>query len=286
MSKLCLEKKSNNISFSAGKKEFKKNYDILSETVSKFPKKKNLFEEIILLNDDNVVNTYPKNISPMFLWMQKLNLPKKPKILDIGANIGMFSLSYASIFKGAEIHSFEPVPFIYNYLCKNLEINPHLNHKIYPHNFGLSNRVEQKQLSIPEPYQHERYNDNIDIRLYSVLGEGEERFNAKFVPLDLWVKKSQIEAVDFIKIDVEGYEYLVLEGAKKTLKSFRPVVMFELNDMTLTLSNRSKKEYIYLAKDNGYEIFGLEYGWKNELLPIQSEDQIKLVSDLILLPSL
>ena len=196
---------------------------------------------------------------------------KKPKILDIGANIGMFSLSYASIFKGAEIHSFEPVPFIYNYLCKNLEINPNLNHKIYPHNFGLSNCVEQKQLSIPEPYQHERYNDNIDIRLYSVLGEGEERFNAKFVPVDLWVKKSQIEAVDFIKIDVEGYEYLVLEGAKNTLKSFRPIVMFELNDMTLTLSNRSKKEYIYLAKDNGYEIFGLEYGWKNELLPIQSE---------------
>ena len=92
--------------------------------------------------------------------------------------------------------------------------------------------------------------------------------------------------MDFIKIDVEGYEYLVLEGAKKTLKSFRPVVMFELNDMTLTLSNRSKKEYIYLAKDNGYEIFGLEYGWKNELLPIKSEDQIKLISDLILLPSL
>ena len=66
--------------------------------------------------------------------------PKKADNIDIGANIGMFSLSYASMFKGAEIHSFEPVPFIYNYLCKNLEINPHLNHKIYPHNFGLSNQ--------------------------------------------------------------------------------------------------------------------------------------------------
>ena len=49
--------------------------------------------------------------------------------------------------------------------------------------------------------------------------------------------------MDFIKIDVEGYEYLVLEGAK-TLKSFRPVVMFELNDMTLTLSNRQKRNIL------------------------------------------
>jgi len=45
--------------------------------------------------------------------------------------------------------------------------------------------------------------------------------------------------------------------------------MFELNDMTLTLSNTTKKEYIYLARDIGYEIFGLEYGWKSELLLIK-----------------
>ena len=43
-------------------------------------------------------------------------------------------------------------------------------------------------------------NDNIDIRLYSALGSG----LMQNLSLSLWVKKSQIEAVDFIKIDVEG----------------------------------------------------------------------------------
>ena len=50
MPKLCLEKK------------FEKNSDISSETVVKFPKKKYLFKENILLNDDNTLDTYPENI--------------------------------------------------------------------------------------------------------------------------------------------------------------------------------------------------------------------------------
>jgi tRNA1(Val) A37 N6-methylase TrmN6 len=100
---------------------------------------KHLFGELIYLNDATGVDTYPEDISLMFRWMQKLQLPPHPTILDIGANVGLFSLSYASIFKGAEIHCFEPVPFIYNFLKKNLEINPHLNSSVHAHSFGMSN---------------------------------------------------------------------------------------------------------------------------------------------------
>ena len=259
--------------------------DLFSETLIKLPKKKNLFGEKIILNDVSGVETYPEDISRMFHWMKQLNFPSKPTILDVGANIGMFSLSYASMFKDPEIHSFEPVPFIYKYLKKNLKINPNLSSNIYTHNLGLSNCVEQKQLSIPAPHQHDRYNYNLDIRLYSVLGQGDQKINAKFIPLDLWVNRSHIKSLDFIKIDVEGYEYLVLEGAQNTLKSFRPIVMFELNDMTLTLSNRTADEYLHFAKKSGYKVFGLEYGFKSVLLEINSVEQVALVSDLILIPS-
>ena len=76
--------------------------------------KKLLFGTIIHLSDDMGVDTYPKDISPMFRWMQTLRLPPSPTILDIGANVGLFSLSYARMFKKAKIHAFEPVPFIYD----------------------------------------------------------------------------------------------------------------------------------------------------------------------------
>ena len=243
-----------------------------------------MFGEKIILSDLGNDDTYPEDISPMFRWMKKINFPTKPTILDIGANIGMFSLSYASLFKGAIIHSFEPVNFIYSILSRNLEINPNLSSNIQTHNFGLSNCVEKKYLSIPTPHQHLRYSDSLDIRLYSVFGKGKEKFDAKFLPLDLWIDQNPMHALDFIKIDVEGYEYLVLDGAKKTLKSFRPIVMFELNDLTLTLSKKTADEYIHFAKNIGYNVFGLQYGFKSELLEIKSVKQVDLVSDLILLP--
>lgn len=261
-----------------------KKINLYQETIIKFPKTKELFEEKIILSDICNDDTYPKNISPMFQWMKKINFPSKPTILDIGANIGMFSLSYASLFKGAVIHSFEPVNFIYNILSKNLEINPSLNNNIQIYNFGLSNCVEKKCLSIPTPDQHVRYSNNLDNRLYSIFGKGKKKYNAKFIPLDLWVDQIQMHQLDFIKIDVEGYEYLVLDGAKKTLKSFRPIVMFELNDLTLTLSKKTINEYLQFAKNIGYNVFGLEYGFKSELLEIKSAEQVNLISDLILIP--
>ena len=246
---------------------------------------KQLFGETIRLSDFGIVDTYPEDISPMFSWMQNLELPQKPTILDIGANVGMFSLSYASMFDDAEIHCFEPVPFIYNYLSQNLELNPNLSSKMHAHNLGLSNCVERNKLSIPVPQQHERYSKELDIRLYSVLGEGEEKFSAQFMPIDRWVDNFKIHSLDFIKIDVEGHEYSVLEGASKTLLSFRPLVMFELNQLTLALSYRTVDEYLRFATDHGYHVFGLEYGYKSELLAIDSVEQIGLVSDLILFPS-
>ena len=100
----------------------------------------------------------------------------------------------------------------------------------------------------------------------------------------MWADEQKITAVDFIKIDVEGYEYPVLEGALNTLTIFRPVVMFELNELTLTLSDKSEDDYLRFAQDNNYDVFGLQYGFKRDLLPIKTVEQLKLVSDLILVP--
>ena len=248
-----------------------------------------VFDEVIHLVDSGTVDAYCKDLSSMFTWMQDIELPEQPTILDIGANNGLFSLAYASMFRGAQVHSFEPVSFIFDELTKNLHMNPHISADVHAHNFGLSNRTETLKLSIPAPEQHERYRRcnqkaALDTRLFSVLGKGEKKYDAKFVPLDNWIDEQEISAVDFIKIDVEGYEYPVLEGALNTLRLFRPVVMFELNELTLTLSDRSEDEYLRFAKDNEYNVFGLQYGFKRDLLPIKTVEQLKMVSDLILVP--
>lgn len=229
-------------------------------------------------------DVYPKDVSPMFQWMQNLELPKNPIILDIGANIGLYSLSFASIFTRAEVHCFEPIPFIFEYLSRNIENNPDLSSNLHPHNLGMSNCEGRMQMSIPTPKQHRRYSYKTDIRHFSVLGQGKEKYEANFTTLDDWISTFPLHCVDLIKIDVEGFEYPVLQGASKTLHSFRPIVIFELNQLTLALSSRTADEYLMFAKDHKYEVFGLEYGYKSELLAIESVEQVDIISDLILFP--
>ena len=246
---------------------------------------KELFGQKIRLCDAACADFYPRDISPMFQWMKNFELPKNPIIIDIGANIGLYSLSFATIFKGAEIHCFEPVPFIFEYLRQNVEINPQLSDNLHVHNVGMSNCYKQMSLSIPTPKQHIRYRNSTDIRHFSVLGQGEEKYEANFTSLDEWINNYPIHCVDLIKIDVEGYEYPVLQGASKTLYSFRPIVIFELNQLTLALSSHTAEEYLMFARDHNYKIFGLEYGYKIELLEIESAEQVVLISDLILFPN-
>ena len=60
-------------------------------------------------------------------------------ILDVGANMGWYSINLALTHRSAKIHAFEPIPTTYHWLGKNVEINGLSNVEI--HNFGLSNKV-------------------------------------------------------------------------------------------------------------------------------------------------
>ena len=245
--------------------------------------KKRIGDRFIELSNQEMNRFYPDDITPMFAWMDDILTVQKPVIFDIGANIGLFSLSYASLYQESEIYAFEPVPFIHNILQGNIERNSEISRNISPINLGLSNQEELKYLSMPTSNQHERYKDNINIGLYSALGEGKEKYSSSFITLDNFFESNSLSSLDFIKIDVEGYEYNVLEGGKEILTSFKPLIIFELNEMTLKLSGRSPQEYIDFAKNLNYDVYGLQYGWKKDLLPIKKTEDIDGVSDIVLI---
>ena len=239
-------------------------------------------EKKIYLSENEINNSYPLNITPMFDWMKKFNLDQNITIFDVGANIGLFSLAYAIIYRNASIISFEPVPFIYEIAKKNFKKNDTIFRNIKLENLGLSDKQESMKLSLPIKTQHDRYQDNLNIGLFSIYGKGEENYNADFTTLDKYVMTNNISSLDFIKIDVEGHEYKVLQGGLLTIKKFKPIIMFELNELTLKLSGTTPEAYFKLARENNYEIFGLKYGWNDTLMQIKSVNQIEKVSDLIL----
>ena len=64
---------------------------------------KTIGNKIINLSKNEIVNSYPVYISNMFSWMENYRIRDNPIIFDVGANVGLFSLSYASLYENSEI---------------------------------------------------------------------------------------------------------------------------------------------------------------------------------------
>jgi FkbM family methyltransferase len=147
-------------------------------------------------------------------------------VLDIGANLGSYVVPLARHHAHLQFEAFEPQRIVYYQLCANTFLNRLSN--VYAHNVGLSN--EQRITSYVLPNYAEETNIgafsiDFDTRLkdYEVKSEGvTERMI--IIPLD----SMQYEKVRLIKIDVEGHELQVLQGAEHTLRENNyPPIIFE-----------------------------------------------------------
>lgn len=140
-------------------------------------------------------------------------IKKNAVILDIGANIGNHSVYWAVKTDAKRIYSFEPVKDFFKILQKNVEIN-NLNNKIKIFNIGLSDKKINGSIS---------FYDRTNIGGTHVKQDP----NGNLLLDKLDNIKIEENAVDFVKIDVEGHELKVLQGARETLLKYRPTIFIE-----------------------------------------------------------
>ena len=169
-------------------------------------------------------------------------------ILDIGSNIGLISLAICKYVNYKSIHLFEPNIEYFNYSKYLLEDYKN----IYYHNIGLSNCKEKRILYscnkdnigwntflTKDPLQNDNFINSMNKSFCNI------------VKLDEYYK--DIDNIDFIKIDVEGYEALVIEGAFELIKKFRPYIYVEVG-WGINHPNWSKNYEIYKKLfDIGYK---------------------------------
>lgn len=134
-------------------------------------------------------------------------------VLDVGANIGYYSL-YMLPRAGA-VHAFEPDPRAFTILQSNLEV--HAN--AHPHRAAIGKCIG-KATFILEPNCEVSHLADPSTRL------GEECYEVEVTTLDQFVTSRDLK-VSGIKIDVEGADLDVIEGAIKTLQSQAPLVLTE-----------------------------------------------------------
>lgn len=164
-------------------------------------------------------------------WLETYLLPQDV-FFDIGANIGLYSLYASTLQPQARIYSFEPEAKNFNRLCKNISSNMCTN--IIPCNFPLSNEqtfnfffVHNSQpgsalhsFGQPSDYAKEFEQD-------IVIRQGAISF-----PIDELLKHNEMPSPNLMKIDVDGIELKILEGAKNTLSSKKlKSVLVEANDI-------------------------------------------------------
>lgn len=155
------------------------------------------------------VNTYQEYINDMLKTYYRPNT----NILDVGANVGIFSLSFAKIASNCQIHSFEPVKITNSLLNETIKINNINNVKIY--NYGLGDKNEELNINV-NPNQ---------------LGCSSIKHNFKKETEKIIIKKLDdinIENISFIKVDIQEYEYEFLLGAKNTLKNNNIILILEI----------------------------------------------------------
>ncbi|WP_300662153.1 FkbM family methyltransferase [Fluviicola sp.] len=200
-------------------------------------------------------------------------LAKSEAILDIGANIGQtaFNILQTQTKKGLNpvVYAFEPYPKTFRKLESNIRLNR--TAQIRAFNIGLSN-----QKGLLHMTQHSPSNSGG----FRMTTDTQNAVSVPVISLDEFVSEQNISRIDFIKIDVEGFELTVLSGAKQVIQQFRPVLVFEYSVENILAQNGNIEEALNGILENNYKI-----STKEGLSDLKTILSLKEQTDLICIPN-
>ncbi len=165
-------------------------------------------------------------------------------ILDIGANIGVMTSYLAENFKTSKIYAFEPIPYNLNALERVIKYNNYKNVEIFPFALGEEDGTVDMLMPVVGSVRlhgtaHIAGNDKTD---ENKNGEVFKVMIKKIDNLSIIKDKSIVG----IKIDVEDYEYFVLQGGVNIIKKNKPVIYSEV------WNSRNSNLLITLLEELGY----------------------------------
>lgn len=144
-------------------------------------------------------------------------------VFDVGANIGTHSVFFSTICPKGNVLAFEPQAYIYNLLVTNLTINGRFN--AVPIKAAVSDQNDKIYMMNPNPFVE---NSKINYGEFRVNNEAGKGLPTDVVKLDNFI--DMVGKLDLIKIDVEGMEVKVLDGACELIKKHKPALYLEFSE--------------------------------------------------------
>lgn len=187
--------------------------------------------------------------------------PENSVVIDIGANIGVYSL-FVTQSRKTRVYAYEPMPENFRLLKENVALNS-MEQRIVPFQYAISGKVEKRRLFLGES------------PLHSFLPVSSSPFNAKFslsappveqesievecVSLQQVFEANQIQICDLLKIDCEGAEYDILYNLPDVFFSrIREIRLEYHNHLQNTLNTGNALAEFLKAK--GFQIIMLQSG--------------------------
>lgn len=183
-------------------------------------------------------------------WIDNFSIKKKFIFWDIGANIGLYSIYAQSKFPKSEIFSFEPSTSNLRILSRNIYINK-LDKKIMIIPLALNNsKFKLSYLNESDFIEGGALNSFDTKKDYEgKFFQAKNKYQTLGVSADNLVKLKILKIPNYIKIDVDGNEHIVLDGMRKILRSNKcRAILIEINDRY----KQQKKDVIKILNDNGF----------------------------------
>jgi len=185
-------------------------------------------------------------------------------VADIGANVGAHTLLFArAVTPGGRVFAFEPTEYAFAKLQRNLALNPWADVR--------AERIALSDAAYPAAL--------VDFRS-SWPNFGPRRdgpSTVTFDTLDAWVARNGVKTIDLLKLDVDGYEWSILQGARAVLAT-RPLILLEVTDRHY----RDERNPVRLLMEIGYTIENARsrrrYATPEEILPdLEGIDSINTI---------
>jgi FkbM family methyltransferase len=187
---------------------------------------------------------------PQLVNVVLTHLPTDKDVIDVGANIGFYSVLIAQQLSGRKVLAVEPTDKAFRLLTNNVNMN-HLADRVLFYKGVAANR--SGSVSLTSVDGKEEYSTIGTLVHPSVLDSPVSSVQVPCAALDELASAYKVEP-GFIKIDVEGAEHMVLMGATQIISQFRPIILAELSDLLLRQHGSSAKLLIEFLRDHRYDV--------------------------------
>lgn len=228
--------------------------------------------QIMYLDEkDSLGLNFNENFEPLETQIVKNEIKKNDIVLDIGANIGYYTLIFAQLVgNSGKVYSFEPDPTNFKILKKNIFVNKHKN--VVLENKAVSNKEGNLKLYLSTE-------NNGMHRIYPSKW-CKESIDIHSIKIDSYFENEQ--KIDFIKLDIEGAEFDALIGMKSLIHKNKDLTIFiEFVPTSLKEYGTNPEDILDFFINEGFKIFRINNNTgikesisKEELLYFKNKDKV------------